>query len=71
MTEEEKRDHAARILELRVQDIEYSMVYEDEELSKESKEVQIEIHGLLNSAQIFVTWPASNSEYQIAGAEDE
>jgi len=71
MTEEEKRDHAARILGLHVQDVEYSMIYEDDELAEESEEVQQEIHDLVNSAQIFVTWPSSNSEYQIAGAEDE
>lgn len=67
MTEEEMRDHAARLLGEHQQNLEYSLVYEDDELQDESEETQLAIHGLMNSAQIFVTWSDSDSEYQVAG----
>lgn len=70
MTEEEKIKIAAEILRDHLQDVEYSLVYERENLADESEDTWKEIHNLVNSAQIFVTWPEKDYEYQVAGAPD-
>lgn len=68
---EEKRDHAARLLGTVIEDPEYSFVYEDDELMDEPEEVQREIHDLMATAIVTVTWPGMDDYYVIAGEEDE
>lgn len=71
MTPAELQEHAARILGQAVTDVEYSNVYEDDELSEVSEADQRTIHNLVNSAQIFVTWPTADTEYQVAGPDED
>lgn len=68
---EEKRDHAARLLSLLVQDPEYSLVYEDDDLSEEDEDVQLSILDLIASATVTVSWPDSEAVYTVAGETDE
>lgn len=49
MTEEEKREHALRIAREVLWDVDFSQVYEDEELGYESEEDQKDIHRLIYS----------------------
>lgn len=71
MTPAELQEHAARILGQVVADVDYSYVYEDDELVEASEDDQRAVHELLNSAQIFVTWPHADTEFQVAGPDDE
>ena len=71
MTPAELQEHAARILGQVVSDVEYSYVYEDDELAEASEDDQRAVHDLVNSAQIFVTWPQADTEFQVAGPDDE
>lgn len=47
MTEEEKRAHAQRIAEWALEDIEFGVVYEDDELGDCSEEDWREIHNII------------------------
>lgn len=71
MTEEEKIQHALRLLAVQQEDIEYSLVYEDELLRDEAEADQLAVYALMNRAQVFATWPEAAVDYQIAGPPDE
>jgi hypothetical protein len=71
MNLEEKQAHAARLLALILQDPEYSFVYEDEELMDESEETQLEILGLMSSAEVQITWAGVDGFYTVNGESDE
>lgn len=64
LTESEKFDHAARLVLELVEDPEFSRVYEDEELEGLSEEEQKEIHDLMFEAQVTVTFPGADVEYE-------
>lgn len=68
---EEQEAHAARLFSLIVEDPEYSLVYEDEDLAEDDEDVQRSILELMASATITVSWLDSEDVYAIAGTSDD
>lgn len=56
MSEDEKKEHAARLLEELCRDPEFGLVYEDEDLEDVDEDTQKEIFAYMNSARINVSW---------------
>jgi hypothetical protein len=67
MKKAELQEHAVRLLTRLQEDPEFSLVYEDDELSAASRKTQLAVLELMTTAQITVTWPGLTHEWQIAG----